>query len=331
MLQVNSKSWLITGVAGFIGSHLAVKLLKSNQQVVGLDNFATGSSANIQAIQKTVGDDLFYKNFRLIEGDICDRNICAEAVKGCNLILHQAALGSIPRSIDHPLDTHQANVDGFVNLVLAARDAGIKRFVYASSSSVYGSSKTLPKREGEEGLVLSPYALSKKVNEDYARVYAHHYGMQIVGLRYFNVFGARQSPDGAYAAVIPRWLQAVKDGQQISIFGDGSFSRDFCYVDNAVQANILAATVDLGSEISPVFNISCGERTDLNTLWKLITEYADDLGIKSYIKEPKYLPERLGDVPHSQGDISRAEKILGYKPTHYFAEGLRQTVGDFFA
>lgn len=330
MNNTNKKQrWLVTGVAGFIGSHILEKLINMDQEVVGIDNLSTGSETNLETVKNRVGIDKFSKLFSFHKGDITNLEFCKKSVAGCDLVLHQAALGSVPRSIEDPLNSHNSNVDGFVNMALAARDAGLKRFVYASSSSVYGDSQALPKKEGQEGRVLSPYALTKRINEEYAEVFSLHYGMEFVGLRYFNVFGPRQNPDGPYAAVIPRWLQAVKNSEAINIFGDGSFSRDFCYVENAVKANILAATVDLKGEKSPVFNTSCGEQTNLNELWNLITQYAEELGIKSYIREPQYSAQRVGDVPHSLGDISRAKSILGYSPSHYFKEGLKETVREY--
>ena len=314
--------WLVTGCAGFIGSHLVETLLKLEQVVVGVDNFATGHRRNLNEVRRLVTPEQWAR-FSFREADIRDLKACREACGGVDLVLHQAALGSVPRSLADPLATHGANVDGFLNMLVAARDAGVKRFVYAASSSTYGDHPDLPKREGVIGRPLSPYAVSKLVNELYADVFARCYGFASIGLRYFNVFGARQDPDGAYAAVIPCWTRALLLGEPVLIHGDGETSRDFCYVANAVQANLLAATSERDEAVNEVYNVAVNERTSLKQLFvALRAELAairPDLGDV----EPLYGDFRPGDVRHSQADIDKAARLLGYAPTHRVGDGLR--------
>ena len=319
-LRQSPRRWLVTGAAGFIGSHLVETLLGLGQHVVGLDNFATGSRANVEAASAAHPD-----RFRFVEGDIRSVDDCRAACEGADVVLHQAALGSVPRSIKDPLATHATNVDGFVNMLVAARDAGIGRFVYASSSSVYGDHPGLPKVEDEIGTPLSPYAVSKRVDELYARTFQDHYDFQTVGLRYFNVFGPRQDPDGPYAAVIPRWLGEMIAGEESTIFGDGETSRDFCYVANVVQANLLAALA--GSEATgTVYNVALGDRTTLNELFRMLGDGLVAEGALDATPAPAYADFRSGDVRHSLADTSAAREALGYRPTHPIGPGLRETV-----
>lgn len=304
-------TWLITGAAGFIGSHLVETLLGDGERVIGFDNFATGHQRNLDdAVTRGGGA----ARFRFINGDLTDLAACNAACAGVDYVLHQAALGSVPRSIERPLDTHRANVDGFINLLVAARDAKVKRFVYASSSSVYGDDPALPKIESRTGRVLSPYAATKQINETYARVFERTYGLETAGLRYFNVFGPRQDPNGAYAAVMPRWFAALKNGEDCFINGDGSTSRDFCFVKNVVQANLKAATAPGASD--EVYNVAYGGKTSLLELYEMISAR---LGVK---RAPVFKPFRAGDIKDSQADISLAQKKLGYAPTHSVAQGL---------
>ena len=314
------KRWLITGVAGFIGSHLLEKLLNLGQEVVGLDNFATGSKANLAAVAELVGNKR-WQNFRFIEGDIRDLATCQQAVQGVDYVLHQAALGSVPRSLNDPLTSHLVNVDGFVHMLLASRDAKIKRFVYAASSSTYGDHPALPKVEENIGKPLSPYAATKYINEVYAEVFSRCYGVATMGLRYFNVFGPRQDPHGAYAAVMPLWFAGLLTHQPVYINGDGETSRDFCFVANAVQANLLAATAPLAQN-HEVFNVAVGERTDLNQLYRWIRDAVAVADPSVQEIEPIYRDFRAGDVQHSLADISKANQLLGYQPTHRVPDGL---------
>ncbi|NHN36742.1 Vi polysaccharide biosynthesis UDP-N-acetylglucosaminuronic acid C-4 epimerase TviC [Pseudomaricurvus alcaniphilus] len=315
--------WLITGVAGFIGSNLLEQLLRLGQTVVGLDNFATGHRKNLDDVRAAVGDS-HWQNFTFYEGDICDLAACQRAAKGVDYILHQAALGSVPRSLEDPIRTNQSNIDGFLNMLVAAKDAGVKRFVYAASSSTYGDHPELPKVEDRIGRPLSPYAVTKYVNELYADVFAKCYGLQSIGLRYFNVFGPRQDPLGAYAAVIPCWFQNILTRQPCMINGDGETSRDFCYIDNTVQANILAATSDNVDAINQVYNVACGQRTSLNQLFYLIRELVAAEFADLSDAEPHYREFRAGDVRHSLADIGKASSLLGYSPTHELADGIKQ-------
>ncbi len=319
------KRWLVTGVAGFIGSNLLEALLRSDQRVRGLDNFSTGSSRNLQDVREKVGAER-WQNFRMIEADICDWGACVDACTQVDYVLHQAALGSVPRSISNPIATNQSNVNGFVNMLCAAKEAGVKRFVFASSSSVYGDSPILPKVEGQIGNGLSPYAVSKRANELYAEVFSRCYGMQTIGLRYFNVFGPRQDPDGPYAAVIPKWIGAMMHNEPVHINGDGETSRDFCYVANAVQANLLAATTENPAAIDQCFNVAIGERTTLNQLFEMLRQRL--LPQFPHLREfkPFYGDFRRGDVPHSHADITRAKRLLGYEPSHRIDKGLDEAL-----
>ena len=319
-------TWLVTGAAGFIGSNLVEALLKAGQDVVGLDNFATGHQRNLdEAAALADGRG----TFRMIEGDIRDRAACAEAVSGTDVVLHQAALGSVPRSIVDPLTSHDVNVTGFLNMLDAARTAGVTRFVYAASSSTYGDEPNLPKREERIGNPLSPYAVTKLADELYAAVYARNYGFKAIGLRYFNVFGPRQDPDGPYAAVIPKWVAAMIDGEPVTINGDGETSRDFCYVANAVQANILAALAPDEAQ-GEVYNVAVGDRTTLTDLFGFIRDGLRDHQLH-YDQPPVMAGFRPGDVLHSQADIAKARRLLGYDPAYSVARGLNQALPWYIA
>lgn len=323
-----NNTWLITGAAGFIGSHLVEQLLISEQQVVGLDSFITGSERNLQDVRNSVGEDA-WSRFRLIAGDITDLDVCREAVDGVHYVLHHAALGSVPRSIKDPLATHRANVDGFVNMLVAARDEGVERFVYASSSSVYGDHPRLPKVEDQIGSPLSPYALSKAINEQYATIFAKTYGFKTIGLRYFNVFGRRQDPAGPYAAVIPKWISLLLQGEPCVINGDGLTSRDFCHVSNVVRANLLAATTEDERALDQVYNIAVGGQTTLSELYSLLCEFlASSYPELEHLlhSEPMYGPFRPGDVRHSLADISKARFLLGYCPVSDVRAGLEEAL-----
>lgn len=312
------KTWLITGCAGFIGSNLLETLLKLGQKVVGMDNFVTGKKHNLTQVQQIVGDEL-WQNFRFIEADIRDPEACLNACSGVDYVLHQAALGSVPRSINDPIATNETNISGFLNMLVAAKEHNVSRFVYAASSSTYGDHPALPKQEANIGNPLSPYAVTKYVNELYSDVFSRCYGFNSVGLRYFNVFGPRQDPHGAYAAVIPKWTAAMIGGEDVAINGDGETSRDFCFVANAVQANILAALST--PEKSEVYNVAVGDRTTLNTLFQSIAMSLQAEGV-GYTKQPLYRDFRAGDVRHSQADISKARQELGYEPTHTIEQGI---------
>jgi UDP-N-acetylglucosamine/UDP-N-acetylgalactosamine 4-epimerase len=327
LLRNHPRTWLVTGAAGFIGSHLTQRLLELDQWVVGLDNFSTGFRNNLDDVRSCVGDAA--EKLRFIEGDIRDLETCREACAGVEIVLHQAALGSVPRSIENPIATHESNVDGFLNILVAARDAGVQRFVYAASSSTYGDHPALPKKEEAIGRPLSPYAVTKYVNELYAGVFTRVYGLEAVGLRYFNVFGPRQDPSGAYAAVIPRWIGQLFEGVPCQINGDGETSRDFCYVENAIQANLVAATADHLEGPDLVYNVSCGGRTTLNELFRLIRGELREFQPDVAGSEPVYAPLREGDVRHSQADISRARQQLGYQPAVGVEEGIHRTVRWF--
>lgn len=318
LLKTAPKTWLVTGCAGFIGSNLLETLLKLDQKVVGLDNFATGHRHNLTEVQTLVSAEQ-WQRFTLIEGDIRDLSECQQAVQGVDYVLHQAALGSVPRSINDPITSNATNISGFLNVLQAAKEAGVKGFVYAASSSTYGDHPALPKVEANIGKPLSPYAVTKYVNELYADVFSRCYGFHSTGLRYFNVFGPRQDPNGAYAAVIPKWTAAMIAGDEVAINGDGETSRDFCFVANAVQANILAATTPL--EQSEVFNVAVGDRTTLNDLFRAIQQTLSKNGV-SYDASPAYRDFRAGDVRHSQADVSKAGQLLGYVPSHTLSAGL---------
>ena len=323
-LQANPKTWLITGVAGFIGSNLLETLLKLDQTVVGLDNFATGHQHNLDEVQTLVTEEQWGR-FRFIEGDIRKLEDCREAVKGTDYVLHQAALGSVPRSIEDPIATNQANIDGFLNMLVAAKNEEVSSFTYAASSSTYGDHPALPKMEDNIGKPLSPYAVTKYVNELYADVFAKTYGFNTIGLRYFNVFGKRQDPNGAYAAVIPKWTAAMLRGEQVFINGDGETSRDFCYIENTVQMNLLAATADEKAR-NQVYNCAVGDRTTLNDLYQAIKKVLEELGVSVTPKQPEYRHFRAGDVRHSQAEISKAQKSLGYVPSHRISEGIEEAM-----
>ena len=319
------RRWLVTGVAGFIGSNLLECLLRAGQDVVGLDNFATGHQANLDEVRENLGEDL-WGNFRFIEGDICDLTACEAACDKIEIVLHQAALGSVPRSIEDPLRTNAANITGFLAMLDSARKAGVQRFVYAASSSTYGDHPGLPKQEDRIGNPLSPYAVTKYVNELYADVFARCYGFEAVGLRYFNVFGRRQDPDGPYAAVIPKWIKRLIDGEPVEIYGDGETSRDFCYIDNAVQANVLAGLTGEAEALNQVYNVAVGERTSLNELYGLIRARLSQYNPELSRMEPVYRDFRPGDVRHSQADINKAQGLLGYNPSHRIDQGLDEAM-----
>lgn len=323
-LATEPHTWLITGVAGFIGSNLLETLLKFNQRVVGLDNFATGHQRNLDEVQTLVTPEQWV-NFNFIQGDIRELADCQKACHGVDYVLHQAALGSVPRSLEDPITTNSANITGFLNMLVAARDAKVKSFTYAASSSTYGDHPALPKVEDTIGKPLSPYAVTKYVNELYAEVFARCYGFNTIGLRYFNVFGPRQDPNGAYAAVIPKWTAALLKAEPVYINGDGETSRDFCYVDNAVQANLLAAATADPDAKNQVYNVAVGDRTTLNELFALLRDNLTAHGVNADA-QPVYRDFRAGDVRHSLADISKAHRLLGYAPTHRLADGIAQAM-----
>lgn len=320
-LEREPKKWLITGVAGFIGSNLLESLLNLGQQVVGLDNFSTGHFHNLTQVQEAVSHEQ-WQRFTLIKGDIRDLSTCQQACEGVDYVLHEAALGSVPRSIEDPITTNENNITGFVNMLVASRDAKVKRFVYAASSSTYGDHPGLPKVEDTIGQPLSPYAVTKYVNELYAAVFARAYGLQSIGLRYFNVFGKRQDPNGAYAAVIPKWFAGMIRGQELFINGTGETSRDFCYIDNTVQANILAACAEGEQAVNQVYNVAFGERTTLNELFDAIRQRVVEFVPVAQSLKPTYREFRAGDVLHSLADIAKAKELLGYEAKYSVGEGL---------
>ena len=324
MSELNNepKHWLISGVAGFIGSNILETLLKIDQQVTGLDNFSTGHMLNLEDVKSSVSSEQ-WKNFNFIDGDICDLQTCINATKDVDFVLHQAALGSVPRSIKDPILTNRVNIDGFLNMLVASRDANVSSFTYAASSSTYGDHPDLPKIEEKIGNPLSPYAITKYANELYASVFSLNYQFYSTGLRYFNVFGKRQDPNGAYAAVIPKWISAMASGKEIYINGDGTTSRDFCYIDNAVQANILAATSSIQS--NNIFNIAVGERTSLNELFELLKKSLHDCK-HIYEKNPIYRDFRDGDVLHSQASIEKAKKLIKFSPSHDVHSGISEAM-----
>jgi UDP-N-acetylglucosamine 4-epimerase len=315
-------TWLITGVAGFIGSNLLETLLKLNQRVVGLDNFATGFQYNLEEVKGLVTPGQ-WTNFKFTQGDIRDIEECNKVCQGVDYVLHQAALGSVPRSVEDPITTNSANITGFLNMLIAARDAKVKRFVYAASSSTYGDHPVLPKVEDKIGKPLSPYAVTKYVNELYADVFARTYGLDTIGLRYFNVFGPRQTPNGAYAAVIPKWIASMIRGESVYINGDGESSRDFCFIENVRQINLLAATSEYQEAVNQVYNVAVGDRTTLNQLYQHL--YLNLLPFYPHLQDsnPIYRNFRSGDVRHSLADIRKAKVLLGYQPTHRIDEGLK--------
>lgn len=322
-LRARPQTWLVTGVAGFIGSHLLESLLLLDQRVVGLDNFSTGHRRNLDEVRAAVSADQWAR-FVFHEGDTRQLATCHAACRGVDHVLHQAALGSVPRSIEDPVKSHQSNVDGFLHMILAAREAGVKSFVYASSSSVYGDNPSLPKAEDGRGTLLSPYAATKRITELYAETFARCYAIPAVGLRYFNVFGARQDPAGAYAAVIPRWFNEVIEGRPIAINGDGETSRDFCHVENVVAANLLAAVAARPGH-ADVLNIACGERTTLNELFAHIRALVARDRPAAAAMRPVHHAERAGDVRHSLADITAARAAIGYAPRVSLRDGLART------
>jgi UDP-N-acetylglucosamine 4-epimerase len=323
-LASHPRRWVITGVAGFIGSNLLEALLKLNQTVIGLDNFSTGYQHNLDQVRDIVGADA-WRNFTFIEGDIRKLEDCTKVCSGADHILHHAAIGSVSRSIEDPIFTNDNNVTGFLNMLVAARDARVKRFVYAASSSTYGDHPGLPKVESLIGNPLSPYAVTKYVNELYANVFARCYDVESIGLRYFNIFGPRQDPNGAYAAVIPLWIAALVRNQALNINGDGETSRDFCFIENVIQANLLAATAEKEA-VNQVFNVALNDRTSLNQLHEMMRLLLLDKFPHVQDHRPIYVDFREGDIRHSQADISKARKLLGFEPTHRINEGLKQAM-----
>ena len=323
-LKQAPKMWLVTGVAGFIGSNLLETLLKLNQNVVGLDNFATGHQYNLDEVQDLVNPQQ-WANFSFIEGDIRHFEDCQKACDGVDYVLHEAALGSVPRSIADPITTNAANITGFLNMLTAARDAKVASFTYAASSSTYGDHPALPKVEENIGKPLSPYAVTKYVNELYAEVFARTYGFKGIGLRYFNVFGKRQDPNGAYAAVIPKWAAAMIAGDDVFINGDGETSRDFCFIENTVQANILAATTQNDEAKNQVYNVAVGDRTTLNDLFNAIKAALNENGV-TYTKEPVYREFRAGDVRHSQASVAKIKTLLSYEPEFLISHGIEKAM-----
>lgn len=326
LLRSKPKTWLVTGCAGFIGSNLLEQLLRLDQKVIGLDNFSTGKQRNLDEVRGVVGGDRWGR-FKFIEGDIREPEICHEACAGVDYVLHQAALGSVPRSIADPVASTTSNVNGTLNVLVAARDAGVKRFVYASSSSVYGDHPALPKVEENIGAPLSPYAVTKYVNELYASQFGKHYGLECIGLRYFNVFGPRQDPDGPYAAVIPKWIAAMIKNEPVMINGTGETSRDFCYIKNVVQMNLSAALCENPAAVGQVYNVALNARTTLNDLFELLRSRL--VGTCSHLTDfkPLYRDFRPGDVMHSQADIGKAQELVGYEPTHTLEQGLDEALG----
>jgi UDP-N-acetylglucosamine/UDP-N-acetyl-alpha-D-glucosaminouronate 4-epimerase len=324
------RTWLVTGCAGFIGSNLIEALLKLGQRVVGLDNFSTGFRHNLDQVRAAVGAEA-WSRLRFIEGDIRSLDTCREACAGASIVLHQAALGSVPRSIDDPITSHECNVTGFLNMLVAARDAGVKRFVYAASSAAYGDYPGLPKVEETIGRPLSPYGAGKYMNELYADTFGRCYGMQAIGLRYFNVFGPRQDPDGAYAAVIPKWIAAMLRGETVYINGDGETARDFCYIENVVQANLLAGTVGDPEAVNQVYNVAVGDQTSLNALFRTLRTLLSERDAALRCAPPVYRDFRPGDVRFSRADIGKARRLLGYQPTCRAQEGLERAIEWYVA
>ncbi len=323
ILTGQPKTWFVTGVAGFIGSNLLEHLLKLDQNVTGIDNFSTGHRRNLDEVRSIVTTEQ-WSRFRLIEGDIRNISDCHNGCQGVNYVLHQAALGSVPRSMNDPITTNDVNVGGFLNMLVASRDANVDSFTYAASSSTYGDHQSLPKVEEIIGRPLSPYAVTKYVNELYAQVFHSSFGLKCTGLRYFNVFGKRQDPNGAYAAVIPQWVGAMMHDQPVYINGAGDTSRDFCYIDNVIQANILSA-INVANEEAWVFNVAYGEATSLNELYQLISNYLSDLNI-AVQRKPIYRDYRNGDVKHSLADITKAKTFIEYHPTYDIKVGLKQSI-----
>ncbi len=325
VLRRSPKKWLVTGAAGFIGSHLVESLLELDQHVVGLDNFETGKQENLDDVRASVTAERWGR-LTWMKADIRNLQDCRHACQGVDYVLHHAAMGSVPKSIEDPIGAHEHNLTGFVNILVAARDASVRRVVYASSSAVYGNEPTMPKVEHKIGDAISIYGLTKYVNELYSAQFATHYGMELVGLRYFNVFGPRQDPNGAYAAVIPRWIEAMIQGRSVQIFGDGTTTRDFCYIKNIVQANLLSATVADKRAVNQVYNIACQDKTDLNALYELIRSRLEPCFPALKGKAPEHKDFRPGDILHSQADISRAHELLGYEPDYLLDRGMDETV-----
>ncbi|NBV20613.1 MAG: SDR family oxidoreductase [Proteobacteria bacterium] len=329
-LKASPRTWLVTGAAGFIGSNLVEALLKLDQRVVGIDNFATGHRKNLNQLKDLVTATQ-WERFRFMDADLRIGHLCQEACSGVDYVLHQGALGSVPRSVADPVTSNEANVLGFLNIMLAARDAQVKRLVYASSSSVYGDHPDLPKVEDKVGNVLSPYAATKKFNEIYADVFARTYGFKAIGLRYFNVFGPRQDPDGAYAAVIPKWVASLLKKEPVFINGDGETSRDFCFVENVVQANLLAATTQNEEATNQAYNIAVGDRTTLNDLYRAIHDGLRKRNPALPEQKPTYREFRVGDVRHSLANVDKARRLLGYEPTHTMPQGLELALDWYVA
>ena len=325
-LENEPHTWLITGVAGFIGSNLLETLLKLNQHVVGLDNFATGFQSNLDEVKGLVTTEQ-WSRFKFTQSDIRNLVDCRQACQGVDYVLHQAALGSVPRSVEDPITTNNANITGYLNMLVAARDAKVKRFVYAASSSTYGDHPALPKVEDTIGKPLSPYAVTKYVNELYADVFARIYEFNTIGLRYFNVFGPRQTPDGAYAAVIPKWIARMIKGEPVYVNGDGETSRDFCFIENVMQMNLLAATSENQEAVNQVYNVAVGDNTTLNQLYEQVSMNLMPSYPHLNTVKPIYLDFRGGDIRHSLADISKASRLLGYKPTHCIGDGLKVAIG----
>ncbi|UVM63009.1 MULTISPECIES: NAD-dependent epimerase/dehydratase family protein [unclassified Pseudomonas] len=323
-LPLSPKKWLISGVAGFIGSNLLETLLKLDQYVIGLDNFSTGHKHNLEEVRKEVTAEQ-WRRFEFIEGDIRNLEVCEQACSSVDYVLHQAALGSVPRSLNDPITTNSTNIDGFLNMLVAARNAAVKSFTYAASSSTYGDHPGLPKVEDVIGKPLSPYAVTKYVNELYAEVFARCYGFNTIGLRYFNVFGKRQDPEGAYAAVIPKWTSSMIKDESVFINGDGQTSRDFCFIENTVQANLLAATTTDKNALNQVYNVAVSGRTDLNMLFSILKNELLKNNIP-YKKEVVYRDFREGDVRHSQADISKIQSLLGYDPQFNIEQGIKRAM-----
>ena len=329
-LKQKPLAWLVTGAAGFIGSNLVETLLRLDQAVVGMDNLSTGYEHNLEQVRSAVGERR-WKRFTFHEADIRVLNSCRHACRSADVVLHQAALGSVPRSIEDPIDAHDSNVTGFINMLIAARDSGVKRFVYASSSAIYGDHPALPKVEPNIGNALSPYAATKRFNEIYADVCARCYGVDTVGLRYFNVFGPRQDPNGAYAAVIPRWISSLIEGRAVQIFGDGETTRDFCYIENAVQANLLAATVASEDALNQVYNVAVNERTSLNDLFRMLRTMLEPAFPQVRGARAEHRDFRAGDMRHSQADITKAQTLLGYEPQWRVRQGLAEAIDWYVA
>ena len=325
-LEAKKFKWLVTGAAGFIGSHLTKFLLDNNQKVIALDNFSTGLRSNIDFLEKHFSELNNDSKFTFHNADIRDYDLCFKLTNNIDYVLHQAAIGSVPRSIEDPLNTHDANINGFINILLASMHNQVKNFIYASSSSIYGDSEVLPKQEEHIGQLLSPYAVTKSVNETYALVFSKVYGFNSIGLRYFNVFGQRQDPEGQYAAVIPKWIDAILNDKEVFINGDGSTTRDFCYIDNVIQANILAAMTENKEALSQIYNIAANYQMSLNELYNIIQKSISKLKPELINNEPIYRDFRPGDIMHSRADIGKAEKLLGYKATKSVKQGLEELI-----